>query len=409
MDSRDILWQAHQLNLSLLQLLVLQGSLSLNAKCSGSVPCRIATTLALPAAPGSMDVMGGGGLMAWVAPAAATRKQRSKWSSSMEGTMKKGVEVILRAGRGSVVARRGLAPTPSVVHRSAPSTPSVVRAIWYGVWPRRSPARRRYRRRRKKAPIRDSWGCRRWTPRFLLGLAAMCTTTLRHCRADNITREELMDGGRHQRSRCSTAGFSTRLTSLQGIVQTVGQTAWQRTSVCIKPLPLTDWLRALSRLCWTRVVPTYTRRTTHWHSVMLLEVFYMLEVCCGSGASSRAMITYMRRIGREGRSLLVDIITLDLLLLTYPELKPYLEDGSIIYFEACLTQTRQGDLQLLVEGLLGIPWSKLHSYHVSLACTTWSWACLSKKRYRTLEGAAMDIEAQVMEKLPALTLPHTPP
>ena len=63
-------------------------------------------------------------------------------------------------------------------------------------------------------------------------------------------------------------------------------------------------------------------------------------------------------------------------------------DGSIMYFEACLAQMRQGDLQLLVEGLLGIPWSSLHSYHVSRECTTWSWACLSKKRYRTLEEAA---------------------
>ena len=130
----------------------------------------------------------------------------------------------------------------------------------------------------------------------------------------------------------------------------------------------------------------------------------MLEVCCGSGASSRAMITYMRRIGCEGKSLLIDIMTLDVLLSTYPELKPYLEDGSIIYFEACLTQMRQGDLQLLVEGLLGVPWSKPHSYHVSLACTTWSWDCLSKKRYRTLEGAAIDYEAQVVEKLLTLTL-----
>ena len=78
------------------------------------------------------------------------------------------------------------------------------------------------------------------------------------------------------------------------------------------------------------------------------------------------MITYMRCIGREGKSLLIDIMTLDVLLDTYPELKPYLEDGSIIYFEACLTQMRQGDLQLLVEGLLGIPWSKIRSYQVSL-------------------------------------------
>ena len=48
-------------------------------------------------------------------------------------------------------------------------------------------------------------------------------------------------------------------------------------------------------------------------------------------------------------------MTLGQLLLTYPELKPFVEDGSVIYFEACLTQMRQGDLQLLVEGLLGIP------------------------------------------------------
>ena len=68
---------------------------------------------------------------------------------------------------------------------------------------------------------------------------------------------------------------------------------------------------------------------------MLLEMFYMLEVCCGSVACSRAMIIYMRCIGQEGRSLLVDIMTLDQLLLTHPELKPFVEDGSIIHFEAC--------------------------------------------------------------------------
>ena len=69
-----------------------------------------------------------------------------------------------------------------------------------------------------------------------------------------------------------------------------------------------------------------------------------------------------------------------------------------------MTQMRQGDLQLLAEGLLGIPWSRPNSYHVSLPCTAWSWACLSKKRYRTLEGAALDYEAQVVEKLLTLTL-----
>ena len=41
---------------------------------------------------------------------------------------------------------------------------------------------------------------------------------------------------------------------------------------------------------------------------------------------------------------------------------------------------------------------------LDLACTTWSWACLRKKRYRTLEGVALDYEAQVVEKLLALTL-----
>ena len=109
----------------------------------------------------------------------------------------------------------------------------------------------------------------------------------------------------------------------------------------------------------------------HWSSGMLLDFFYTLEVCCGSGASSRAIITHTRRLGREGRSLSIDLMTLDQLLATYPELKPHLEDGSITYFEACLTQMRQGDLQLLVEGLLGIPWSRLNGYHVSLECTTW--------------------------------------
>ena len=61
----------------------------------------------------------------------------------------------------------------------------------------------------------------------------------------------------------------------------VRHTAWQRILVYIKPLTAADWI--------------------HRHGPMLLEVFYMLEVCCGSGASSRAMVTYMRRIGREGK------------------------------------------------------------------------------------------------------------
>tara|TARA_B110000027_G_scaffold96578_1_gene101977 strand:- start:445 stop:1812 length:1368 start_codon:yes stop_codon:yes gene_type:complete len=178
--------------------------------------------------------------------------------------------------------------------------------------------------------------------------------------------------------------FSTKLERVPQITRAVRQTAWQQ---------ITGYI-----ISWTSL------GRSRWHGIMLLELFYMLEVCCGSGASSRAMITYMRRIGRGGRSLLIDIMTLEVLLATFPELRPYLEDGSIVYFEACLTQMRQGDLQLLVEGLLGIPWSRLHSYHVSLACTTWSWACLSKKRYRTLEGAALDYKAQVVEKLLALTL-----
>ena len=153
--------------------------------------------------------------------------------------------------------------------------------------------------------------------------------------------------------------FSTKWERVPQITRAVRQTAWQQ---------ITGYI-----ISWTSL--GCSRR----HGIMLLELFYMLEVCCGSGASSRPMITYMRRIGRGGRSLLIDIMTLEVLLATFPELQPYLEDGSIIYFEACLTQMQQGDLQLLVEGLLSIPWPRLHSYHVSLACTTWSWACLSKK------------------------------
>ena len=137
---------------------------------------------------------------------------------------------------------------------------------------------------------------------------------------------------------------------------------------------------------------------------MLFESFCMLEACCWSRASSRVMIEHMRRLGRRGRSLLIDFIPLERLLAMYPELRRYIEDGSVICFEACLTQMRQGDLQLLVEDLFGIPWSKIDTYHVSLACTTWSCSCLSKKRYRTIEGAALEYEAQVMEKLLALTL-----
>ena len=131
-----------------------------------------------------------------------------------------------------------------------------------------------------------------------------------------------------QLTQHSTGLFS--LTKLKGpgrIRQSLRQTTWQRILGCLK---------LLSLLCRPQVVQT--RWTSHRHSDILLELFYMLEVCCGSGASSRAMIMYMRRMGRGGGSLLIDIMTLDLLLLMYPELKPYLEDGSIIYFEACLTQ-----------------------------------------------------------------------
>ena len=64
----------------------------------------------------------------------------------------------------------------------------------------------------------------------------------------------------------------------------------------------------------------------------------MLQVRC---MSLRAMITYMRRIGREGKRLLIDIVTLEVLLSTYPELIPYLEDGSVIYFEARVLDTNE--------------------------------------------------------------------
>ena len=108
--------------------------------------------------------------------------------------------------------------------------------------------------------------------------------------------------------------FSTRLTDQQQIDLPLEQAAWQGKLGGIK---------LVSLLCWSQAILTY--RAAHWHRTMLLELFHMLEVCCGSGASSRAMITYMCRIGREGKGLLIDIMTLDVLLLTYPELKPYLE------------------------------------------------------------------------------------
>ena len=113
------------------------------------------------------------------------------------------------------------------------------------------------------------------------------------------------------------------------------RTTWHATLYCINLPHLRHWLRAalLGRYCGL-------------DNGMLLELFYMLEVCCGSGASSGAMITHMRRMGRGVCSLLVDYMTLEQLLAMYPELAPYIEDGSITYFEACLTQMRQGDLQL---------------------------------------------------------------
>ena len=100
--------------------------------------------------------------------------------------------------------------------------------------------------------------------------------------------------------------FSTRLSGLSQIDQPLEPTAWQGG---------TDSIKLLSLLCWSRVGLAHKTARRHW--TMLLELFYMLEVCCGSGASSRAMITYMRRIGREGKS--IDIMTLEVLLSTYPE------------------------------------------------------------------------------------------
>ena len=119
--------------------------------------------------------------------------------------------------------------------------------------------------------------------------------------------------GAEQRKK---AIFFYKLEGLLWITSAVRQTVWQRVTLYINSLPTTDCI--------------------HWHGIMLLEIFFMLEVCYGSGASSRAMITYMRCIGREGKSLLIDIMTLEILLDTYPELRPYLEDGFIVYFEACL-------------------------------------------------------------------------
>ena len=77
----------------------------------------------------------------------------------------------------------------------------------------------------------------------------------------------------------------------------------------------------------------------------------------------------------------------------------------MIYFEACLTQMRQGDFQLLlIEGLLGISWSKLDSYHVSWPVPHRHGLVRARNATGRWRGAALEYEAQVMEKLLALTL-----
>ena len=117
--------------------------------------------------------------------------------------------------------------------------------------------------------------------------------------------------------------FPTGLRRCSWITLTFVETAWQGISHCTNSLQSSH-----------RPQVTSTDWLLGWDSGMLLELFYMLEICCGSGASSRAMTMHMRRAGRGGRSLLIDYMPLEQLLATYPELKPYVEDGSIVYFQA---------------------------------------------------------------------------
>ena len=43
-------------------------------------------------------------------------------------------------------------------------------------------------------------------------------------------------------------------------------------------------------------------------------------------------------------------------------------------FQLSLVQMRAGDIPIIVEGILGIPWKKVDIVHIGFDCRTFSWA-----------------------------------
>ena len=128
----------------------------------------------------------------------------------------------------------------------------------------------------------------------------------------------------------------------------------------------------------------------------------MVELFAGSAAATRAVLNFTARVTSHKirtKMLIIDYESRSTLETAYPELIPLLANGKILHYQLSLAQATGRDIPIIVEGILGISWTRINIIHIGLDCRTFSWAALAAIRHRSPKGAALTLLAQDYEKI----------
>ena len=124
------------------------------------------------------------------------------------------------------------------------------------------------------------------------------------------------------------------------------------------------------------------------------NTYYAVEFFGGSGSFGRALVDIMRLKSVLVRILMLDIVAESAARQKFPMLVPYLDDGSITYYQIDLNQFDNSVLVALLAYFLDDATLSCISWiHASVECSTYSWAGMSVVTHRTIEGAAVSATA----------------
>ena len=148
------------------------------------------------------------------------------------------------------------------------------------------------------------------------------------------------------------------------------------------------------------IVSNWCKLTTTRLKLMSTLKYYAVDCFGGSGSFARAIVDIMRL-----RSVIVQVLLLDFVAETiarkhYPELIPYLDEGTIIYYRTDLSQLEDVVFATLIAYFMdGQVIERMSWIHASVDCTTFSWAGMTSVNHRTVEGASISTLAVSHSKM----------